>query len=167
MIYLPSNRSCGSLTCGDWNPEVSGSGGGYPGATVTLSEPASCSNVKTVGNFCQSTPYLNADGKAVGVTVFVATDCDTNKQLAFCYQQKPYLQIDVSNNADVFIDYLFAHSPDQVAARDISQPAERSAIDECSQDKWTGDFNQDPNWKDGGIGHAVAPIPSGAVAAGV
>ena len=161
------NRSCGSLTYGDYAPAVDGQGGGYPGAPVVLSKPASCSNVKTVGNFCQTTPYVNSDGKIIGETVFVAMECDTNKQLAFCYQQKPYLQIGVSVNPDVFINYLYAHTPDQVAARDISSPAESTTVIYCSEGKWTMDFDQDPNWKDGGIGHAVAPMPSAALAAGV
>ena len=112
-------------------------------------------------------PYVNADGKALGETVFVARDCDTYKQLAFCYQQKPYLQIGVSNNPDVFINYLYAHTPDQVAARDISSPAESSTVIYCSRGQWTMDLDQDPNYEDGGIGHAAAPMPAEAIAAGV
>ncbi len=149
-------RSCGSLTYGDYQPEIDAAAGGYAGAPVVLAQPASCSNVKTVGNFCQTTPYVNSDGKVLGETVFVATDCSSNKQLAFCYQQEPYLQIGVSENPDVFIDYLFAHTPDQVAARDISSPALSSAFFRCSQkDDWIGNFDEDPNWVDDGIGHAV------------
>ena len=112
-------------------------------------------------------PYVDANGNTIGETIFVAMDCDTNKQLAFCYQQKPYLQIGVSDNPDVFINYLYAHTPDQVAARDISSPAESTTVIYCSEDKWTMDLGQDPSWKKGGIGHAMAPMSPGALAAGV
>ena len=166
-MLLTLNRSCGSLTYGDYEPAIKGYDDGYPGAPPIYSRPASCSNVKTVGNFCQSMPYVNSDGKTPGETVFVATDCDTNKQLAFCYQQKPYLQIGVSDNPDVFINYLYAHTRDQINARDITSPAQLTKLIYCSEGQWTMDFDQDPNYKDGGIGHAVAPIPSGALPAGV
>ena len=132
-ILLNLNRSCYSLTYGDYEPAVDGQGGGYPSAPPTLSQPASYSNVKTVRNFYQSMPYVKPDGKTLGETVFVATGCDINNQLAFRYQQNPYLQICVSGNPDVFFNDFSARTPEQVAARDLSSPAESTAVLYCAE----------------------------------
>ncbi|KAL9065998.1 MAG: hypothetical protein Q9161_007849 [Pseudevernia consocians] len=162
--------SCGSLTYAPYIPDDEPTlAAGYPGLVEPEGHPASCDGTgTTIGNFCQSTPYLDGNGNAVGVTVFVAMECQSNKPLAFCYQQDPYLQIGVSVTPDMFIDYLYAHTDDQITARDISQPATEEAVIGCFEDKWTGNFDFDPSWVQDGIGHAVAPPPPGVtVAAGV
>ena len=76
--------SCGSLTYAPFHPHLSPLQTGSLGPT----DPASCGKPKTIANFCQSTPYTSG-GKAVGSTVFVATECESNKPLSFCYQQVP------------------------------------------------------------------------------
>ena len=78
-------------------------------------------------------PYVKPDGKTLGETVFVATGCDINNQLAFRYQQNPYLQICVSGNPDVFFNDFSARTPEQVAARDLSSPAESTAVLYCAE----------------------------------
>ncbi len=61
----------------------------------------------------------------------------------------------------MYIDYLYAHTDDQINARDISGPATQEAVWGCFNDKWTGEFDFDPSWVQDGIGHAVKPAPPG------
>lgn len=92
----------------------------------------------------------------------MATDCSSNGPLGFCYQQLPYLQIGVSATPDTYIEYLYAHSSDEVDNRDISGPALIAAVSDCFEGKWTGPFAADPSWVDGGIGSPAAPVPTGS-----
>lgn len=113
-------------------------------------------NVQNQANFCQSTPYLDSSNNGVGETIFVATDCTSNKPLPFCYQRKTYLQEGVSSSPDPFIEYLYAHTPDQINNRDASGPAQSSAVHACFDNKWNGNFDTDPSWQADGIGSPAA-----------
>lgn len=130
-----------------------------PGISTTFHGPSPyCTGpVQTQQNFCQSTPYLDSNGKGVGETIFVATDCTSNKPLPFCYQQKTYLQQGVAQSPDLYIEYLYAHTPDQINAKDTSGPAQSSSTHACFDGKWNGNFNTDPNWVADGIG---SPAPA-------
>ena len=94
------NSSCGTITIGD--PNTGDNTPANPAASM-------CQNIRSVGNFCQTTPYLNKDGSAAGETIFVATDCTHNWPAAFCFQQAAYLQQGVAANASVYNDYVGAH----------------------------------------------------------
>ncbi|KAI0003421.1 hypothetical protein F4779DRAFT_601987 [Xylariaceae sp. FL0662B] len=54
---------------------------------------------------CVETPFQTATGKAGGATVFVATDCSSNKPLAFCKQDPVYLKAGVASDPQVHLDY--------------------------------------------------------------
>lgn len=90
-----------------------------------------CGTLKTTGNFCQTTPYLNGDGSAAGETIFVAADCNEHWPEPFCFQQGPYLQQGVAQNASVFDDQVKAH-----VDFDVTKPFESTPSTWCKEGKW-------------------------------
>ncbi|KAI1081501.1 hypothetical protein F5B20DRAFT_536230 [Whalleya microplaca] len=54
---------------------------------------------------CVETPFQTAAGTAGGATIFVATDCSSNKPLPFCKQDPVYLKAGVATDPKVHLDY--------------------------------------------------------------
>ena len=137
LICSSRPRSCGSLTAAPILPGLSEDG---------REQNPQCDpkNTVTTGNFCQSMPYTDCNGIPQGLTIFVATNCDTHVPLPFCYQQVPYLQLGVSSSPDPFIEYLYAHTADEADARDISGPPMSSAQGGCLRNDWPPNGNKFP-----------------------
>lgn len=89
-----------------------------------------CGTLKTTGNFCQTTPYLNGDSSAAGETIFVAADCNEHWPEPFCFQQGPYLQQGVAQNTRVFDDQVKAH-----VDFDVTKPFESTPPTWCKEGK--------------------------------
>ena len=99
-----------------------------------------CTNITTTDDWCQTVPYLDADGNPEGATVFVARSCEESWPLSFCWQDPIYLLPGVSNNATIYTDFVIAHENG-----DITQPLESTAVYLCtSQQGIFGEDNKKP-----------------------
>ena len=104
--------SCGTLSTGEW--------------IVVDDISASCENVNTITNWCQTVPYIDDNGTPGGETIFVATQCLDNWAIGFCWQKDIYLLPGVAKNSTVYDDYVLAHENG-----DIHQPELDSAKRLC------------------------------------
>jgi hypothetical protein len=105
--------------------------------------------MKTTGDWCQQTPYIGSHGGPVGVTVFVAVNCDVGWPLGFCWQDPAYLNAGVSHNESVYNDYLDVHQD-----FDMNKPVEWTPTVWCEE--------EEQGYSQGGIPPGcTAGLPSG------
>jgi hypothetical protein len=103
-------RSCGTVT-------VRSTWKGRFGTTYC---DMAADGATTTPNWCNTTPYTNADGTAGGEIIFVYTTCDgtdQNKPLAWCFQDPAYTAQGVSTDPNVW-----RYKMDASLAGDDGQP---------------------------------------------
>lgn len=76
--HIPQDEQCGGLYC--------------------ETTPFTCSSDYNITFSCTNTTYLDSNGNAQGVTIFVATDCDSNERLSPDQQDPRYYPIYDSEN---------------------------------------------------------------------
>ena len=102
----------------------------------TASTQSECRNLVTIGNFCQTFPWLDpSTSDPLGETIFVATSCEEKFTMGFCRQAQEYLLPGVSANVSVYDAYKAAHMND-----DMSQPVSSTATYMC--DNSIGEYNE-------------------------
>lgn len=115
ITRINKRSSCGSISIGTWTTSSAGGTGYADGGDYT----ASCQNIHTTGNWCQTVPMQDEQGAPMGETIFVAASCCGAWPIGWCYQQPIYIVEGVSNNASIYNDYVLSHEN-----YDLSMPIE-------------------------------------------
>ena len=122
QTLIDNRSSCGSISVGTWTTS-SGAGTGYAGGGDSS---ASCQDIHTTGDWCQTVPMQDEQGMPLGETIFVAASCCGGWPIGWCYQEPIYVVEGVSNNASIYNDYVLSHEN-----YDLSLPIESTANITC------------------------------------
>ena len=91
---IPQDEQCGGLYC--------------------ETTPFTCSSEYNITYSCTNTTYLDNSGNAQGITLFVATDCNSNERLSLDGQDPRYDSFEMGQSvlATLFFEVINATEPD-------------------------------------------------------